>query len=336
MYTRGQNLRIAYILIVLSLASFAVTEVCKLKAAHQYAVLDAAFAQVYAGQKPLDAVSDGAAPYLFFDRELSESFTRIQKDASPAGLHDFQNSIHIHQRRISQGFDRLIFFSAVILAISVMLIIIRQGEEKAKLSRVQTANEEQKKFSRNLHDGVAQDLAAVRTYLQQNDIEKSGFYLNRAFEEVRYLIDSSRINLSEPLSRLIRDTAAAFESNYEIPVQVHIASSLIDRLKSTKELDVLYILQEALSNIARHAAATQISIKIIDVADDLIIRIHDNGKGFSQEQHAAQNSRQQGGTAAGHWGLVTMQERAQALGGTLEILHEGGTTIAIRLTHPVS
>lgn len=356
-----RKIRIEYVLIFVSLLTFAVTEICKLRVNDEYKKLDSDFAglrnEIVSGVTTVTpdkfssrvALENDLRPYLFFDSNLESSFKAIFDSttgtSSTVGvdtdrlivLQDFQNRIHEKQRSISQGFDRLIFFSMVIAAISVALIIFRHGEEKSKLLRVQTASEEQKKFSRNLHDGVAQDLAAARNYIEQNDKKKSEFYLNRAFEEVRYMIDSLHLNLSSPLENLIRESAEAFESNFEIKTSVQIASNLIEKLKPEQQIEILHIMQEALSNIARHAAATEVNIKIVDVADSMIFRIHDNGKGFSEEQLEVQNPQNnKSEKRRKHWGLVSMKERVKLLGGTLEILYEGGTTIAIRIEHSVS
>ena len=274
---------IEYILIFVSLLSFAVTEICKLRVNNEYKKLDYDFAslrnEIVSGVTTVTtdkflSLENDLRPYLFFDYNLESSFKAIFDSTTGTSstdgfdtdrlivLQDFQNSIHEKQRSISQGFDRLISFSMVIAAISVALIIFRHGEEKSKLLRMQTASEEQKKFSRNLHDGVAQDLAAARNYMEQNDKKKSEFYLNRAFEEVRYMIDSLHLNLSSPLEHLIRESAEAFESNFEIKTSVQIASNLIEKLKPEQQIEILHIMQEALSNIARHAAATEVNIKI--------------------------------------------------------------------------
>lgn len=332
--TLRPRVRIEYILILLSALSFAVTALCTSRMNREYAALDGQFTLALEGMERGDrsgtrALREALEPYLFLDDSLAEEFTTLFEGATTGGripLQNFQNKVHARQRVISQGFSQLTFFSAVILSISVMLILIRQGREKAVLSRVLTAEREKKAFSRNLHDGVAQDLAAARLYIQQDDRRKSEFYLKRAFEEVRCMIDQSHMNLSEPLEVLVRDACRSFEANHGIRTQAQVASNIIALLDDARQMEILYILQEALSNIARHAQASEVSVKIIDVADALVIRIHDNGRGFCEEAS---------GDGRRHWGLVSMRERVALLGGHLEILSEGGTTIAIRIENPL-
>ncbi|MBQ9207819.1 MAG: hypothetical protein IJ158_14055 [Treponema sp.] len=84
-----------------------------------------------------------------------------------------------------------------------------------------------------------------------------------------------------------------------------------------------------MSNIARHANATLVQIKITDVAEGLSFVIKDNGIGFSEEtvqdgtKDAAQNRK--------HWGVANIKKRVEFLGGTVQFINDGGCTIAIRI-----
>lgn len=66
-------------------------------------------------------------------------------------------------------------------------------------------NEEQSKISRNLHDGVAQDLAALKLYLEKEDLSKSKFYAQQAFNEVRYMIGTTHLNLNESFEEIVKN-----------------------------------------------------------------------------------------------------------------------------------
>ena len=95
-------------------------------------------------------------------------------------------------------------------------------------------------------------------------------------------------------------------------------------------MEILHILQEALSNIARHANATEVKVRITDVVDEMRFSISDNGKGFLEE--AVESQKSDGKNAQRkHWGLNNIRERVQKLGGTVEFINDGGTTVAIRI-----
>ena len=196
---------------------------------------------------------------------------------------------------------------------------------------MQLRNEEQKKMSQNLHDGVAQDLAALKFYLQQDNKEKSDYYADQALKEVRYLIGALHIDLSEGLEVVVRQILQTFERNYKIKTTVLIASSHIKVLSENIQLEIIRILQESLSNIARHAKATEVTVKFTDIADDFKLIISDNGIGFDLKEVDELNKND----SRKHYGINNIIERVNRLGGTVEFVNNGGTTIAITIKNIV-
>jgi signal transduction histidine kinase len=95
---------------------------------------------------------------------------------------------------------------------------------------------------------------------------------------------------------------------------------VIDRELATA---LFRILQETLTNVARHAKATKVNIRLAKEDGSLILEIHDNGRGISEEQLAADSS----------LGILGMRERALLLGGELTISGAPGqgTTIKARI-----
>jgi signal transduction histidine kinase len=94
----------------------------------------------------------------------------------------------------------------------------------------------------------------------------------------------------------------------------------IDRAGATA---LFRIVQEALTNVARHAAATQVDVRLGKENGDLILEVRDNGKGVSEEELSARTS----------LGILGMRERALLLGGTLTISGTpgNGTTVRVRM-----
>ena len=84
------------------------------------------------------------------------------------------------------------------------------------------------------------------------------------------------------------------------------------------------IVQEAVFNIQRHAKATHVGVRIARDGDSLVVEITDNGQGFDLEAVNA---------AGDNWGLIGMQERAEVLGGSLEIKSDigRGTKVVAKL-----
>jgi signal transduction histidine kinase len=192
-------------------------------------------------------------------------------------------------------------------------------------------SEEQSKISRNLHDGVAQDLAALKLYLEKEDISKSKFYAQQAFNEVRYMIGTTHLNLNESFEEIVKKLAATLEANYNISTKVYIGSTKIQHLSENVQIELIRILQEALSNISRHANASNVEIRFVDGIDDFRFIIKDDGKGFSEEEVELKNKQ----SAKKHYGVSNIKERVELLGGTVNFISEGGTTIAITIKDSV-
>ena len=95
---------------------------------------------------------------------------------------------------------------------------------------------------------------------------------------------------------------------------------VIDREVATA---LFRILQETLTNVARHASATRVSVRLAKGEDGLTLEVHDNGKGISEDQVSADSS----------LGILGMRERAVRLGGELAISGAPGegTTMKVRI-----
>ena len=219
------------------------------------------------------------------------------------------------------------YCSSLLLLISILCIIFKTIKQKNQIKNLKLRNDEQQKMSRNLHDGVAQDLAALKFYMQQDDKEKSDFYADQALKEVRYLIGALHLDLSEDFKAIVRQILQTFESNYKIKTNIFIASSHVSSLPQNVQIEIIRILQEALSNIARHANATEVTVKLTEVAQDFKLIISDNGVGFNIEEVDELNKTD----SRKHYGVHNIKERVANLGGTVEFVNKGGTTIAITI-----
>lgn len=269
-------------------------------------------------------------PFTYFDaelkNELSEIITLLQNNESTVEpIISFQNHMHQTQNRLNLGYDSLLYCSLILVVIAVFLIAENSFKNRIDLQRLKVMNEEQSKISRNLHDGVAQDLAALRLYLEKEDISKSKFYAQQAFNEVRYMIGTTHLNLTESFEEIAKQMGATLEANYSISTKVYIGSTKIQNLTKNIKIELIRILQEALSNISRHANASNVEIRFVDGIDDFRLIIKDDGKGFTEEEVQLKNKQ----TAKQHYGVSNIKERVNLLGGTVEFIHEGGTTIAI-------
>jgi signal transduction histidine kinase len=97
------------------------------------------------------------------------------------------------------------------------------------------------------------------------------------------------------------------------------------RLDPETELHLLRVVQEAMSNIRKHAAPKQVFVSMTIRNDELVLLIKDDGVGFSPWRW--------GGDNHAHFGLKTIRERVETIGGILSIESEPGhgTTVTVRL-----
>lgn len=113
-----------------------------------------------------------------------------------------------------------------------------------------------------------------------------------------------------------------FKKRMDMPVDLHISGDTIP-LDSEHTIAIFRILQEGLTNIARHAQASRVSVAVTVTEHAIALDIIDDGTGFSVSEHKPDAS----------YGLYSMQERARALGGSVDIISQPdqGTRLKVRV-----
>lgn len=182
--------------------------------------------------------------------------------------------------------------------------------------------DERLRLSREIHDGLAQQLTLLQLRLslardparselaRVTNLDAAERLLEGAVLEVRGAITTLRSGLVSwsEFTRTVGRFATEFERNHEVPVSVQFNGKL-EQLTSELQLDILRMLHEASSNAVRHGGATQIEIECVAIADDLSLRVRDNGHGFDLDA----------ALRGGGVGLNSMIERLQKRSGTLAV-----------------
>ena len=215
------------------------------------------------------------------------------------------------------------------------------------IASLRNAQEEQaRRIARMLHDESAQLLASV--YIALDRIAKRvAPELKAQIGETKNLLDQIEARLRTLAHELyptilddlgldasLKFLAAQIADCKEIAITIE--NQLRERLTAPKQLTLYRVVQEALNNVARHAQASQIHIRLIENDTSIYCSIRDNGAGFKPEPLAGRDAR-----SHSHLGLSGMRERVATVGGTLEILSTPGrgTEILIKipkkLTHPL-
>jgi len=210
-------------------------------------------------------------------------------------------------------------------------------EMRALYRQVITAREgERSRLTRELHDGVLQDLCALTRDLKaletQPAVRESSYnYLVTRSGETVNALRAICNNLHPPL--LQRDLIAALkglvqELDSRSNAPVHIEAQVDDlHLDDEVALAVFRITQEALNNAIQHADASEIAVRLTQYPDQLRLTVTDDGRGIVGSVDAARF------VAQGHYGLAGMRERAAMIGGRLEVQTavDYGTVVILEL-----
>ncbi len=205
----------------------------------------------------------------------------------------------------------------------------------------QVKEQERTRIAREIHDDLGGNLTAIKMALMMltQRLPADNPQLIERAEYVDSLVDRSieavhRISLDLRPSMLDFGLVAALEwQSREFEKQNGISCAFSS---SEKEIDLsldhatalFRIFQEALTNIAKHARATQVTVRLQLIRHQISLTIADNGVGIDQEDRVK----------PGSFGLRGMNERARALGGTMTLSQASGggslVTIKIKLTSP--
>ena len=204
------------------------------------------------------------------------------------------------------------------------------------------AEQERQKMGRELHDNLAQVLGYInfqtkniRNLIEEGDtttamtsIAKLIDVSEEATNDVRVFIQNTRPDIQEKKGFLpaLNNYVESFRKLTNLPISLNLYDIDIESISTTKNrLQILRIIQEALSNIQKHANAKSIQINFSQTPRSLLITIKDDGDGFD----SLDNDKD------GHFGLKIMKERAEEAGGYLDIRSEIGKGTTIQVTLPV-
>lgn len=201
--------------------------------------------------------------------------------------------------------------------------------------------EERKRIAREIHDGPAQTLAnlVLRTEIAERMAAKQDYDLiqmeladlkgqvRSGLEEIRKVIFNLRPMALDDLGLIptLRKLAQDFEDKTKIHTLFEVTGKEI-RLSSSMEAAIYRLLQEALSNVHKHAEASRVSIVLSYMNDKLQISVNDNGKGFKRKPDNDDQA---------HYGIIGMYERVDLLEGTIDIQSEPGKGTGIKIQIPL-
>jgi signal transduction histidine kinase len=214
-------------------------------------------------------------------------------------------------------------------------------EELTRLSArmVEQHEAERRRLSRELHDETAQVFSAVKMELgvlreglapaEQPRLDQVLGLIDEGIRTIRNVTNDLRPSLLDDLGLLpaLRSLAAEFAERSGIEAGFS-APATLPGLSSEAELALFRALQEALSNVARHAEATAVEIGLSASGGRVLLRVRDDGRGFPPGPVEGYERR-------GHMGLAGMRERIGALGGSVQAQGATGGGAELEISVPV-
>lgn len=234
--------------------------------------------------------------------------------------------------------------SGVVAALSVWWIFRLENRARAAerelrhlpTKLVQAQEEERKRLSLELHDQVGQMLTALRMEIAalgkvaggdpdalRARVQQAKRMAEDAMKTVRDLAMGLRPSMLDDLGlgAAVQWQGREFSRLSGVPTDVRIDGSL-DALSDAQKTGLFRVVQEALTNIARHAAAHNVRVDLTGATERVDLVVADDGRGMQ----AARRSR--------GLGVPGMEERIRELGGTLEIVSAPGKGTAVRASIP--
>ncbi|HVG01813.1 MAG TPA: PAS domain S-box protein, partial [Nitrospira sp.] len=224
--------------------------------------------------------------------------------------------------------------------------VVRLAKQQTELESlagklIEAQETERKRIARELHDDYNQRLAALS--LELESIEQAGAASTDPSLEKLKAIRGHVAQLSDDLHDLayrlhpsllehvglevaVRDHIDEFTKRTGLPVQLVVARHMPEKLPLETATNFFRVMQEGLQNVSKHAAATQVLIKLSGSSRGIGLSVRDNGKGFEPKDVSAHIK---------GLGLLSMQERMRLLGGFLHIHSRPakGTKICAWMAH---
>lgn len=262
---------------------------------------------VYAGERPLGVLNVASEDW----RELSENELQL---------------LHIVGDQIG-------------LAIQRAWLAEEHTQAATRLATI----EERNRLAREIHDTLAQGLAAIALQLETADVliegrpERAGEAVRRALSLARANLEEARRSVSDLRAAPLRNRTLnqalqelAREAQHDgLTINYCSTPTEFPLLSPRLETGIYRLAQEALTNVQKHARASHVRLALTLEERELCLYVEDDGCGFQVEETIEAQARSGGQT--GHFGLTGMSERVKLLGGTLciESAPDAGTCFVV-------
>ncbi len=217
----------------------------------------------------------------------------------------------------------------------------RQLAAYADQVEVLSISRERQRMARELHDTLAQGLVAVIMQLETTDALLEQARSERAREIIQQTMARARRTLADARQSIqalreasvasddpvaaIRQAVDDLRRSADIPCTLELPAQPMQLSQATAH-HLIRIVQEALANVAKHARARQVGIRLAAAPDHVSLEISDDGIGFDPPAMAEQT---------GHYGIRGMRERTELAGGQFTLVSHPGQGTTLRVTLPI-
>jgi signal transduction histidine kinase len=261
---------------------------------------------------------------------------------------DRQTETLAKETKLLLGGCLVIALVCAVITVRIAARVFRQMEaQSSELSRVsfrllETQESTARRFAHELHDELGGSLTAIKSNLTAIAHSLNGNSADRIkIDDCIKLVDTSISNVRE-LSQLLRPTILddfgldaslrwlTERFRERTGIEVDYKSEFAGRLQDETETHLFRIVQEALTNVARHSGATRVVIHLRADGDAIRLTLSDNGRGIPER------SQRDGVSSGVGMGLSGMRARARSAGGGLTLKSEPGGGVTIEVWAPVS
>ncbi|RWZ55216.1 sensor histidine kinase [Halobacillus fulvus] len=220
-----------------------------------------------------------------------------------------------------------------------LLKLADEKGELAKSAHKAATIEERQRLARDLHDAVSQQLFALTMMAQATEkvFDKNADKAKQQLHEITQMalnaqtemralllhlrpVHLSGVSISDGIHTLIE------ELSQKCPIDFQTEIHQVENLSEITEEHLFRVVQEALSNILRHANATKVNLKVAETKEEVLLHIADDGSGFDPEEKKENKT---------SYGLKTMKERCEEVGGNFVLRSRKGEGTYIEIRVPV-
>jgi len=227
--------------------------------------------------------------------------------------------------------------STIAYQVGISIERARLAEDATRLARA----EERTRMAREIHDTLAQGLTAIALNIE-GAMHRLDTHPDQARERLERALAMARENLEDarrsvldlrgasrlegkPLAEALAGLARAFTSDSGVPVR--FSAPAAEQLPLRIEAELFRVAQEALTNVRKHAHASEVELALRRRGSTLTLSVRDDGRGFAPRSRRSDGLRH---------GIVGMRERAKLLGGRLEISSAPGQGSRIVARVPIT